>query len=148
MFQILNTRENRESQPHTVPGWLRTHSLLQNKHPAAGARKIIGAGAPCAARTRVRVCTRPAISSRPLGAVPRVGVADTAAKLDNPVIIDQLKSEDPTREEDASLIQLVVSRLTDSKTDSMRIGLPFDLAYNIASHAPSLLALRPRRRIV
>ena len=77
-----------------------------------------------------------------------VGTVDIADKFDNPVIIDQLKSEDPTHEESASLIQLVVSRLTDSKTDSLRIGLPLDLAYNNASHALSLTALRPHRPIV
>ena len=38
-----------------------------------------------------------------------MGAVDTAEKLDNPVIIDQLKSEDPTQEEDAGLIQIVVS---------------------------------------
>lgn len=54
-----------------------------------------------------------------------MGSVDTAERLDNPVIIDHLKSEDPTHEEDASLIQLVVSRMTDSKTDSLRIELPF-----------------------
>ena len=77
-----------------------------------------------------------------------MGVADTAEKLDNPVIIDQLKSEDPTHEEDAGLIQLVVSRLTNSKTNSLRIRLPFDLAHNNTSHTLALAALRRHRRIV
>lgn len=62
-------------------------------------------------------------------------------KLDNLVLIGDLKAEPPARAEIEGLIRSGETRLRDAENENLAIQSRFDLAYN-AAHALSLAALR------
>lgn len=63
-------------------------------------------------------------------------------KLDNLVKIGQMKTEPGSQSEFDGLLRSARARLIDARNETLSIESRFDLAYNDASHALALAALR------